>query len=33
MKSESVYLGNNITTISSATLNEEREGERETYQV
>jgi hypothetical protein len=33
MKSELAYLDNNITTISSATLNEEKERERETFQV
>jgi hypothetical protein len=33
MKSESAYLGNKITTISSATTNEERERERKIFQV
>jgi hypothetical protein len=33
MKSESAYLDNNITTISSATLNEKKERERETFQL
>ncbi len=31
MKSESAHLGNNITTISSATMNEERGREKEKY--
>jgi hypothetical protein len=33
MKSESAYLDNNITKISSATLIEKKERERETFQL